>query len=66
MSELNRLWDEHSRLIERMMDAAQKEFVPAAEGTVQVRLSMRMVFDLLLGRTLRFKTDRANIIVMRK
>ncbi|HUD73457.1 MAG TPA: hypothetical protein VMQ76_00180 [Terracidiphilus sp.] len=72
MSDLSSLWDEHSRLMDRMMDAVQVESekvihtVKTGGSTVRVRLTGRMLFNLVCGCTLRFKTDKADIILTRK
>ena len=60
------LWDAHSRLLDRMIDVAQKEFIGVDKNTVRVCLTVGMLFDLLLGRALRFKTGKADIVLARK
>ena len=72
MSELSSLWGEHSRLMDHIMDAMQvesKKVIPTVKtdgSTVRVRLTGRMLFNLVRGCTLRFKTDKADIILTRK
>jgi hypothetical protein len=69
MSEWNRLWDEHSRLLDRMMDAAQKEVkehVSVNKNTVRVRLTVGMLWSLLCGGTVQFKTNDVDLLVTRK
>lgn len=72
MSKLSSLWDEHSRLMDRIMDAVQvesKKVIPTVKtdgSTVCVRLTGRMLFNLVRGCALRFKTDKADIILTRQ
>lgn len=52
-----------------MMNAAQGEFIHTVktdESTVRVRLTVKMLFDLLLGYTLRFKTAKMYVVLTRK
>jgi Ni,Fe-hydrogenase III large subunit len=66
MGEWDRLWDEHSHLLDRMMSAAQKEFVSVDMNTVRVRLTVKMLWRLFCGSTIRFKANETDIILTRK
>ena len=69
MNEWDRLWGEHSRLMDRMVEAAHGDFNlsdQSPSGTVRVRLSVSMIFALLLGRVLQFKADGVSILLTRK
>jgi hypothetical protein len=66
-SEFDALWDEHSRLVDRMMDAAQREHLPPAvdSTTIRVRLSLMQLWWIFSGKALRFKTNNINVIIER-
>ena len=65
MDEWDCLWGEHSRLMDRMVEMAQKESVTADKNTVRVRVSVGMLWRVLRGGTVRFKTNDADIVITR-
>lgn len=63
------LWNEQSRLMDRMFSyvgKAAREATKPPAGTIRIRLTIRQIWSLLWGGTLLFKANDKSVLLERK